>query len=135
MKRSNRLVLLVGVFLAIVAFVGILLLVRQPSGDNGPAKAPVDGPVVVATADIPLSTRIAAEQVTTKIVPLTGISAGALHQRALAAGVAFVPGPAFYADPAGDGELRLCFTSAIPATVDESIKRLARCIGEVRLTA
>jgi pilus assembly protein CpaB len=77
LKRSNRLVLLVGVFLAIVAFVGILLLVRQPSGDNGPAKAPVDGPVVVATADIPLSTRIAADQVTTKIVPLTGISAGA----------------------------------------------------------
>lgn len=77
MKRSNRLVLLVGVFLAIVAFVGILLLVRQPSGDNGPAKPPTEGPVVVATADIPLSTRIAADQVTTKIVPLTGISAGA----------------------------------------------------------
>ena len=30
MKRSNRLVLLVGVFLAIVAFVGILVLTRQP---------------------------------------------------------------------------------------------------------
>ena len=50
MKRSNRLVLLVGVFLAIVAFVGILLLVRTPTGD-GPAKAPTEGPVVVATTD------------------------------------------------------------------------------------
>jgi pilus assembly protein CpaB len=77
LKRSNRLVLLVGVFLAIVAFVGILLLVRSPGGENGPAKAPTDGPVVVATADIPLSTRIAADQVTVKTVPLTGISAGA----------------------------------------------------------
>ena len=77
MKRSNRLVLLVGVFLAIVAFVGILLLVRSPSGDNASNKPPTEGPVVVATTDIPLSTRIAADQVTTKVVPLTGISAGA----------------------------------------------------------
>jgi 2-aminoadipate transaminase len=65
----------------------------------------------------------------------TGLSATALHDRALAAGVTFVPGPAFYPDPAGDSELRLCFTNVLPATVDESVKRLARCIGEVRLTA
>ena len=77
MKRSNRLVLLVGVFLAIVAFVGILLLVRQPNEGGGRETVPTDGPVVVATTDIPLSTRIAADQVTTKVVPLTGISAGA----------------------------------------------------------
>jgi 2-aminoadipate transaminase len=64
-----------------------------------------------------------------------GLSATALHDRALAAGVTFVPGPAFYPDPAGDSELRLCFTSVLPATAEESIKRLARCIGEVRLTA
>jgi pilus assembly protein CpaB len=76
LKRSNRLVLLVGVFLAIVAFVGILLLVRTPSGE-GPREAPTEGPVVVAAADIPLSTRIKAEQVTTKVVLLTAISPGA----------------------------------------------------------
>lgn len=64
-----------------------------------------------------------------------GLSATALHERALAAGVTFVPGPAFYPDPAGDAELRLCFTSVLPATAEESIKRLARCLGEVRLTA
>ena len=75
MKRSNRLVLLVGVFLAIVAFVGILLLVRQPATPSTEVKT--TGPVVVATTDIPLSTRIAADQVTTKEVALTGISAGA----------------------------------------------------------
>ena len=39
MKRSNRLVLLVGVFLAIVAFVGILLLVRSPGGGQRDAHA------------------------------------------------------------------------------------------------
>ena len=64
-----------------------------------------------------------------------GLSATVLHERALAAGVAFVPGPAFYPDPAGDSELRLCFTSVLPATAEESIRRLARCVGEVRLTA
>ncbi len=66
----------------------------------------------------------------------SGISAGALHQRALAAGVAFVPGPAFYADPAGDGELRLCFTSVLPQAIDESIRKLAACLAdEQRLLA
>ena len=64
-----------------------------------------------------------------------GLSATALHDRALAAGVTFVPGPAFYPDPAGDSEIRLCFTSVVPSTLEESVRRLARCIGEVRLTA
>jgi Flp pilus assembly protein CpaB len=76
LKRSNRLVLLVGVFLAIVAFVGILLLVRSPSGPTTPV-AKTDGPVVVATADIALSTKIGADQVTTKTVPLSAILPGA----------------------------------------------------------
>ena len=59
MKRSNRLVLLVGVFLAIVAFVGILVLAGNGGigAVQGTARRPT-GPVVVATADIPLSTRI-----------------------------------------------------------------------------
>ena len=70
MKRSNRLVLLVGVFLAVVAFVGILLLASgSPARDRRQRRAATDhGPVVVATADIPLSTRIRADLVTTKIV-------------------------------------------------------------------
>ena len=64
-----------------------------------------------------------------------GLSATTLHDRALASGVTFVPGPAFYPDPAGDSELRLCFTSILPSSMDEAVKRLGRCIGEVRLTA
>jgi Flp pilus assembly protein CpaB len=77
LKRSNRLVLLVGVFLAIVAFVGILLLLQQPTTPDGTTEIPTEGPVVVASADIPLSTRIRADQVEIKIVPIAGISAGA----------------------------------------------------------
>jgi len=64
-----------------------------------------------------------------------GLSATTLHDRALASGVTFVPGPAFYPDPAGDSELRLCFTSILPSAMDEALRRLARCLGEVRLTA
>jgi Flp pilus assembly protein CpaB len=77
LKRSNRLVLLVGVFLAIVAFVGILLLVRSPGGEGGQTAVPTTGKVVVATSDIPLSTRIRADQVTVKTLDLTAIAAGA----------------------------------------------------------
>ena len=64
-----------------------------------------------------------------------GLGATALHERALANGVTFVAGPAFYPDPAGDSELRLCFTSVVPSTLEESVRRLARSAGEVRLTA
>ena len=77
MKRSNRLVLLVGVFLAVVAFVGILLLLQSPATPTGENAIPTEGPVVVATQDIPLSTRIRADQVEVKIVPTAAIGAGA----------------------------------------------------------
>jgi pilus assembly protein CpaB len=76
LKRSNRLVLLVGVFLAIVAFVGILLLVRTPSTPTT-AVAPTTGPVVVASVDIPLSSTITADQVKVITVPLSGLNPGA----------------------------------------------------------
>lgn len=76
MKRSNRLVLLVGVFLAIVAFVGILLLLQQPATPTGPAAVPTTADVVVAKTDIPLSTRIRADQVETKTVPIAAAGAG-----------------------------------------------------------
>jgi DNA-binding transcriptional MocR family regulator len=46
-------------------------------------------------------------------------------RHAMATGVAFVAGEAFYPDPAGLHELRLCFSSARPAELDEGIKRLA----------
>jgi len=48
-----------------------------------------------------------------------------LLERALAAGVAFVAGPAFYPDPAGESELRLCFSSVLPASIDDAVRRFA----------
>ena len=60
-----------------------------------------------------------------------GLSSRALLDRALAAGVAFVPGHAFYADPAGDSELRICFSSVLPDAIDQAVSRLARSLSEV----
>jgi 2-aminoadipate transaminase len=59
-----------------------------------------------------------------------GVSSRALLDHALAAGVAFVPGHAFYSDPAGDSELRLCFSSVLPDTIDEAVKRLASSLRQ-----
>ena len=62
-----------------------------------------------------------------------GASASALYDRALAAGVAFVQGSAFYSDPAGDSELRLCFSGMLPNAIDESIRKLSGCLSNPRV--
>ena len=70
MKRSNRLVLLVGVFLAVIAFVGVLVLSNQgPPADEAD---PTTATVVVATEDIPLGTVIDGTMVETTTVPIAG---------------------------------------------------------------
>ena len=59
-----------------------------------------------------------------------GIDAATLLERAVAGGVAFTPGNAFYVDGGGEHTLRLSF-SGIPVTqIDEGIKRLAAAIRE-----
>ena len=60
----------------------------------------------------------------------TGISSRALLDHAVAAGVAFVAGHAFYADPAGESELRICFSSVIPDAIDQAVIRLSRTLSE-----
>lgn len=57
-----------------------------------------------------------------------GVNARALLECALQQGVAFVPGDAFYADPAGESELRLCFSSVLPSAIDEAVKKLASAL-------
>ncbi len=84
MKRSNRLVLLVGVFLAVVAFVGILVLVRTPTDEGN--KIPTTGFAVVATVDIPLSGKIQLSDVTKKEFPLEAINPGAFADPSQVAG-------------------------------------------------
>lgn len=72
MKRSNRLVLLIGIFLAVVAFAGVLILSGGGrSGSSGPPPPPTELPTVFAIADIPLGTKIRADQVQVRQQPIT----------------------------------------------------------------
>ena len=67
----------------------------------------------------------------------TAADSRSVFERAVNAGVAFVPGPAFFPDPAecvGDGVdgtpfARLCFTFAQPAEIAEGCRRLAAALG------
>jgi Flp pilus assembly protein CpaB len=76
LKRSNRLVLLVGVFLAIVAFIAIILLQGTSRGPTQP-QAPTKLPTVVAATDIPLGAKITADRVKLVELDIAGRSAGA----------------------------------------------------------
>jgi pilus assembly protein CpaB len=67
LKRSNRLVLLVGVFLAVVAFVGIAVILGGNGGGGTPqASIATTLPTVIATQDIPLGVVVKAEMLTTQ---------------------------------------------------------------------
>ena len=76
MKRSNRLVLLVGVFLAIVAFIAIIVLNSRPPTDQQNPET-LEQPTVVAAVDIPLGSKITADKVTTIKLPPASRSSGA----------------------------------------------------------
>jgi pilus assembly protein CpaB len=71
LKRSNRLVLLVGVFLAVIAFVGIALLLsgNQPTGPKEPV-APKELPTVLAVRDIPLGVVVTADMLDVQTRPI-----------------------------------------------------------------
>ncbi|MEP6640068.1 MAG: Flp pilus assembly protein CpaB [Chloroflexota bacterium] len=67
MKRSNRLVLLVGVFLAVIAFVGIFLLLGQGSTtNNGQPAVITELPTVIATKDITLGATVTSDMLKTE---------------------------------------------------------------------
>jgi DNA-binding transcriptional MocR family regulator len=51
-----------------------------------------------------------------------------LHE-AIKSGVSFTPGEAFYADAAGERELRICFTTHNEEVITEGIKRLSKCLN------
>lgn len=62
MKRSNRLVILVGVLLAVLAFVGVVIVLNNTqTPDSGPAVVPVK--VLAATEDIAIGDPITSDKV------------------------------------------------------------------------
>ena len=73
MKRSNRLVLLIGIFLALVAFVLVAVTLKNgsPGGQGtGPSAPPTTASVVIAARDLALGTKITPDAVTTKTIAL-----------------------------------------------------------------
>ena len=81
MKRSNRLVLLIGVFLAVIAFVGIALLLSGNGGGGGGGggqpPVPTTLPTVIATRDINLGVTITSDMVTTQTLEVANRKATA----------------------------------------------------------
>ena len=75
MRRTSRLVLLLGIFLAALTFIVVLLL--KPGGGGptqGPGASPtlaVNLPTVVAAVDIPLGTVVTADMVREQTLPVT----------------------------------------------------------------
>jgi DNA-binding transcriptional MocR family regulator len=61
-----------------------------------------------------------------------GIKCKPLLELAARRDLLFASGSLFYPDEAGDGEMRLCFTSAPRAKIEVGIKRLAECIALMR---
>lgn len=73
MRRTSRLVLLLGVFLAALTFV-VVLLIRPGGGTSSPGATasapPVNLPTVLAAVDIPLGTIVTADMVTSQTLPV-----------------------------------------------------------------
>ena len=81
MKRSNRLVLLIGVFLAIVAFVGVVLLFNGSGSNPGTATSsiPPTTAAFVKVDDIPIGTVITTDMVETRTIPAGALLPGAIR--------------------------------------------------------
>lgn len=82
MKRSNRLILLIGVFLAALAFVFVVVLLGGNGGPGvggpGASQAPAEADTVVAARDIPLGVTVTAAMVTTEKILVANQEPGAL---------------------------------------------------------
>jgi pilus assembly protein CpaB len=89
-RRTSRLVLLLGIFLAALTFV-VVLFIGQGGGSNqpqtgGPTAPPTQLPVVVAVNDIPLGTVVTADLLTTRTIPVANIETNALGDTSQAVG-------------------------------------------------
>ena len=82
MKKSNRLILLVGVVLAAVAFVAIVFLFSSGGGSSnqGQNAVPTELPTVIASVDIPLGTQVRSDMLTVKTVAVADRAADAVQE-------------------------------------------------------
>ena len=88
MKRSNRLILLIGVLLAAVAFVGVIMI-SSGSGANGgatPTPPPTTAKVVEAKLDIAAGTKLTAAMLQVVDVPIIAFTTDSIPDPGLAIG-------------------------------------------------
>jgi Flp pilus assembly protein CpaB len=81
-KRSNRLVILVGVLLAILAFVGMVILLNQKGGNTPAATTPTTR-VLVAKQDIAIGDKVTPALVAVKDVDPSAVDGTALGDPSL----------------------------------------------------
>jgi Flp pilus assembly protein CpaB len=93
-NRSNRLVIFVGVLLAILAFVGIVIVLNQTT--TGPRTENANVKVVVAKADIKIGEPVTPDKVAEQEVAPSAALTNALHSVSEVSGQ-----PALYAIPKG----------------------------------
>lgn len=87
MRRTSRLVLLIGIFLAAVVFIVIALNgIGGPGTGPAASAAPTTADTVIALVDIPLGTVVTQEMVTKQVLSLTGRDADALGDPSQAIG-------------------------------------------------
>jgi pilus assembly protein CpaB len=86
LKRSSRLILLIGIFLAIIAFVGIILILQGGGGGDGTIREPEELPTVYAQVDIPLGTVVLPEMVVERVTPVDQRDATAFSSVSLVIG-------------------------------------------------
>jgi len=94
-KRSNRLVILVGVLLAVLAFVAIVILLNSRPEAEGPDAEPATVPVLVATRDIEIGDPVTPDVVEVRDVDPAAVQGTPLRDPSQVAGQpALFPVPA-----------------------------------------
>ncbi len=79
MKRSNRLVILVGVLLAVLAFVAIVILLNgQEPVETPSGQTPAEATVLVAAQDIAIGDIVTPDMVETTEIPVAAVQLGVL---------------------------------------------------------
>jgi Flp pilus assembly protein CpaB len=92
-KRSNRLVILVGVLLAVLAYVGIVVLLNQQPGPEDPTTTEVE--VLVAIEDIAIGDPVTPDLAEVSLVPAEAVEQTRLFDTSQLTGTpALVPIPA-----------------------------------------
>jgi pilus assembly protein CpaB len=88
LKRSNRLVLLIGILLAAVVFVLVAYLLTNNTGPRPgeTPEVPTELPTVYATRNIPLGARISAEMVEARVTAVTLRATNAIAEPTLILG-------------------------------------------------